>query len=190
MSGSHAFDCKQETFHGQATAEAANRAVAGDDAMARDDDGDWICAAGRSDGTRGPGFANLLCDPTVGAGFTARDRFQGAPDRLLESCASREVEGNAPADGFAGSVLLDLVGEFANEQRWWTICSHDGTWPSKTGEIYAGDAARGIIDTKRAKLRADDYRITNQMIHSATKDSPSHMKKRLRSRRWTRLRGL
>ena len=112
------FQREQSAFHGQAAAESANRAVAGDDAMARDDDGNGIRAAGRADRARGPGFADLLRDPAVGTRFAARDRRQGAPDGLLEGCARGEVEGNAPANGFAGGVLLELAGEFADEERW------------------------------------------------------------------------
>ena len=186
----HAFGPEQAPFHGQAAAETANRAVASDHAMARDNNGNWIRAAGRTDGARGSGFANLLRNPTVGARLAARDRSQRAPDGPLESCARGEIEGNGPVHGFTGGVLLELAGEPTDEQRWSYSCGHDEGWSSTTGKIDAADTARRILDAKWAKFRADDYRITNQMIHSATKDNPSHMKKRLRSCRCARLSGL
>lgn len=111
----NAFDLEEPEFHGQAAAETANRAVAGNDAMARDDNGNGICAASHADRLRGPGFANLLCNPTVGPGFAARYPGQCPPDRLLENCAGRDVERNAPAYGFAGGVLFELPGEFADK---------------------------------------------------------------------------
>src|SRR5579859_2343698 len=96
------FQGEQAVFHGQAAAKATDRAVTGDDSMARDDNGNWIRAASRADGARRSRFANLLYNPTVGARFTTRDRLQGVPDRLLEVGAGGEVDGNSPVDGSAG----------------------------------------------------------------------------------------
>ncbi len=198
MSKPHAFDLEQALFHGQTAAETANGAVAGDDAMARNDNGNWIRAAGHPDGARGPGFADLLRDPTVRPCFAARDCSQRTPDGLLESCARGEIEGNGPVHESAGGILLELTGKCTDERgrTLTTLPPHLNPLPRRGEEsgsewkIDAGDAVRRILDATWAKFRADDYRITNQMIHSATKDNPSHMKKRLRSRRWARLSGL
>lgn len=65
----------------------------------------------------GPGFADLLRDPAIRTRFTAWDRHQGAPDRMLEECASGEIEGNTPANGFTIGELLELASELADE--WW-----------------------------------------------------------------------
>jgi len=191
VSKPHPFDLQQPAFQRQAAAESADGAVAGDNAMARDDDRNGVCATGRSDRARGFGLADFLRHPAVGTRFAARDRLQGPPDGLLESCACREVKGNAPADGFAVGVSPESAGEFADEQRWWRGSFRRSQTVATSGrEFDTGDAARGILDTKRAEFRRDNQRITNQMIHSATKDSPSHIKKRLRSCRWARLSGL
>jgi hypothetical protein len=111
----HTFDCEQAAFHGQAAAETANRAITGDDAMARDNDGDWVRATSHPNRARGLGFTDVLCDPAIGTCFAARDCFQDAPDGLLECRTGGKVEGNGPANGFAGGVLLELADEFAKE---------------------------------------------------------------------------
>src|SRR5437763_13215933 len=78
-----------------AAAEAGERAVAADDAVARHDDGDGIGSVRGADGAHGVGMPDVARDGAVHRGRAVRDGAQAAPHALLKGGAvdrEREVE--------------------------------------------------------------------------------------------------
>src|ERR1017187_4298494 len=104
-----AFALQQSPFHRQAATKTADRAVTSDDAMARDDHRNRVGTTGGADCARGPGLANLLCDPTVRARLTVRYCRQDTPHFLLKACSRRQVNRKLPTNGFTGGISLQLA---------------------------------------------------------------------------------
>ena len=92
----------------EAAAEAGQRPVAADDAVARADDGDRVAAVGAADGARLARVADPRGDLAVAGGLAVGDLQERGPDAPLEGAAAvgsqLEVEVGAPA----GEVLGQL----------------------------------------------------------------------------------
>src|SRR5689334_7295824 len=84
-----ALQTEQKPLRRQPAAEAGERSVAADDAMAGDDDRDRVLTVGRSDRPHGVGAANLRRDRRIAPRFTVRNLRQRAPDVLLKRRAPR-----------------------------------------------------------------------------------------------------
>ena len=182
--------CQQSTLHRQSAAETTERTIAGDDAMARDENWYRVGAASGTGGPQGLGLADLLRDPAIGPRLARRDFGQCTPNALLKSRTSGEVDGHAPPKRMPGSISVQLPGEVLNKGWKSPFCFRRSPQRAVSRKMQRGNPASRVFNSKRAELGRDDYRITNQMIHNAAKDNPSHMKKRFRICRCTCLRGL
>ena len=128
----------------QAAAVAAEPAVRGDHAVARDDDGDAVGAVGGSDGARRSRRADLPSELRVGARLAEGDAQQRVPHAALERTArvlQRQVE-RAPA---AGEVLVQLGGE-AVDQR--AVARHErpGEAPAQRVQLRLDHAPVGVLE--------------------------------------------
>lgn len=91
---------QEPLFAPETAAVAGEFAVAGKNAVARDDDGDGVLAVGGAHGSDSLGVANGVGDVLVGEEATVRDGEEFLPDALLEGRAGRfqgEVESLALA---------------------------------------------------------------------------------------------
>lgn len=89
----------------QASTVAAQGAVGGDHAVARDDDRDRVRAVGAADRAAGAGaLAEFAGDVEIGAGLPEGDRQETVPDGELEGCADK-IESNIEALAAAREVL-------------------------------------------------------------------------------------
>jgi hypothetical protein len=97
---------RQEGFFALDTpAVATKTAIAADDAVAGDHDGEGVGRAGVGDGANGARAADFLGDGSVGAGFTCRDRLERVPDPMLER-GRGDIEGDA-GDGLFAAYCFD-----------------------------------------------------------------------------------
>ena len=72
----------------QASAKAGQGAIGTDDAMAGNDDGQWICAIGEADGAAGAGLTDAPGQLPIGDGLTVGNALQLAPYAVLENTVS------------------------------------------------------------------------------------------------------
>ena len=105
------FEFQKLAFAVGTPAVAGEFAVGANDAVAGDDDGEEVGAAGGADGADGLGRADGLGDLGVGAGFAAGDFEQGLPDALLEG-GGADVEGEGLRSGVFGETGEDKLDGF------------------------------------------------------------------------------
>src|SRR2546423_6701304 len=91
-------EVQQRALAVEAAAEARERAVGADHAVARDDHRDRVAAVGEADGADGPGVAEAAGERAVGGRLAGRDLAQHRPHALLElSPVGRELQGEVGA---------------------------------------------------------------------------------------------
>ena len=89
-------------------AEAGQRAVAADDAVARADDGDRVAAVGAADGARLAGVADAGGDLAVAGGLAVGDGQELGPDAPLEGGAALGTQLEVEVGALAGEVRAQL----------------------------------------------------------------------------------
>lgn len=77
-------------FGGGTPAESADLAVAADDAVTGDEEGEAVGTDGRTDSAGGFGRVYGLCNFLVGCGGAVWNASEGLPDAELERCAGGE----------------------------------------------------------------------------------------------------
>lgn len=101
---------EEPAFAVEAARVAVELALAVDDAVAGDDDGDGVGAVGGTDGAGRGGVADAPCEEAVGNGFAEGDVEEVLPDELVERGAAGR-EGSLEHAAGAGEVLGEFVGE-------------------------------------------------------------------------------
>ena len=102
--------------------------------MAGDDDGNGIGAKGLADRSGSPGAADPPGEFAIGYRRAERHAPKRPPHPTLERGARGEVEGGGEADGLAGEVPRELLGQ---SRRLGVFCRRD---PPKPGEEVRGQA--------------------------------------------------
>jgi hypothetical protein len=106
---------EQKTLSFQTGRIAAQLAAFRDDAMAGDQDANWVCAVGLSDGALGGRFADAFGEFLVGDGLAVRDFLQFGPNTFLEiGAVRRQRDGKAAA--MAGEVFVQLAAELIEDE--------------------------------------------------------------------------
>ena len=149
MLQARAFEFEQAPLQCEAPTEAAERSIAGDDAVARNNDRDRIRATSCADSANSFRLADPAGDPRVGTRFAARDRAQSTPDFLLEWRAGRKIETAGESHRLTTGVGLELAREFPGRDR--------EVAPTK---VQAAQATLRKLRAQRAELGSDCYRTT------------------------------
>ncbi len=102
------FKSEQPLLHIDSCGEAGDGAGGSDDAVAGEEDGEWVLVEGLSGGAwtwRGAGGGGDLCDLEICAGFAVGDGPEGVPDALLIGCA-QGGKGPCPGSGTASGEVV------------------------------------------------------------------------------------
>ena len=110
------FEIEQLSLHGEPTAEPDQPAVAADDAVAGDDDGDGVGAVGGPHGADRGGPADGLRQLPVAPRLAVGDALERGPHLPLERGAVRG-EWNRKDDEIAGEVGCQLAAGFGDDRR-------------------------------------------------------------------------
>ena len=101
------FQLEQLLFAFDSPAITGEFAVAGDDTMAGNDDGDGVGGACAGDGTDRGGLADVGGNPRVAAGFAARNAAESFPDAHLKG-GGAEIEREIERGRMLGELGKDL----------------------------------------------------------------------------------
>lgn len=108
VSESALFGLKDLPFAVDAPAIAGKGAVAADDPVAGDREGDGVGGTRGGDGAGGQGLAELTREGAVAESLAARDLLEGLPDAELK-CGGADVERKALGGGVFGEVGEDKL---------------------------------------------------------------------------------
>ncbi len=90
--------------------KASEFTVGSEDAVAGDEEGDGVGAAGLADGAAAVGVVDGAGDFAVGRGLVEGDKAKGVPDLLLEGGALGEIQGGELFNGSAGEDVENGAG--------------------------------------------------------------------------------
>jgi len=159
-----AFEGEELFLDRQAAAVAGEFAVAADDAMAGDDDGDGIGSIGEADGARGFGIADAAGEFAVGDGLAVGNVAEQLPDFLLKGRAlgsEREVEGFE----FTAEVGAELADGFL---EWSGVFAPYGLGEGRALSVWEEDVAEaGVIGGEEQRADGSVHKGVRDQSHGS-----------------------